>query len=81
MNNVISFLEAKRKREKVKSQSTEPVKEPFKMELSKEVPEGSFEKDMRNFRFMRMLPALLAIVNTKGLPDPYPPDPPPPMAA
>jgi hypothetical protein len=88
MTNVISFQEAKARREQVKL--VEPPSEqdqPQKMTAMKTLSissgkESLFFREARGFKFMRMeTPHSFVVMNTKVLPTPFPPDNPPPMVA
>lgn len=83
MNNILSFADAKRKKENACLKKSEIDQY---NDVSKKIAVGkidsSFLESTSRFKFMGMLPpGFFAIVNTKNLPDPFPSDPLPPMAA
>lgn len=84
MSNIISFADAKRKKENASLKKIE-INQNCN-DASKKIADNridsSFLESTSCFKFMRMLPpGFFAIVNTKNLPDPFPSDPLPPMAA
>lgn len=91
MNNIISFQEAKARRDKAKliteaaSISTEkdrPKMTVMKSLISMATKENLFIKEARRFKFTRMqnCPSFV-VMNTKILPEPFPPVNPPPLVA
>lgn len=95
MNNVISFEEAKARRDQAKLASTTKP-DLTKMTIEK-VPlntesrpigvrlndlDSPFIQEVKRFKFINMINApAFVIVNTKNLPFPFPPDSPPPLVA
>lgn len=95
MNNIISFEEAKARRDQAKLVSTTKSDLP-EMTIEKvplNIPSrpigvrlndlGSpFIQEVKKFKFINMMNAPeFVIVNTKNLPPPFPPDPLPPLVA
>jgi|MudIll2142460700_1097286.scaffolds.fasta_scaffold171546_2 hypothetical protein len=92
MSNVISFQEAKARREQAKIVAMPtPVPDtkgqPQKMTVMKSLAlsgskESLFVREARRFRFIRMAtPPTFIVMNTKILPPAFPPDDPPPLVA
>lgn len=92
MSNVIDLDAFRKKRtapvqlEPLPSIPIHPRISGMSMKMHSILPPGcvdpQFHRDGLQFKFLRMAPpGAFAILNTSKLPDPFPPDSPPPMAA
>ena len=81
MNNVISFKDAIERRKK-KKKNEKKVDEPKIKNKSFSKSESSFIEEAKRFKFILLTsPGSFVVVNTKNLPEPFPPNPPPPLVA
>ena len=81
MNNVISFKDAIERRKK---KNEKKVDEPNNVIKNKSFSksESSFIEEAKKFKFILLSPpGSFVVVNTKNLPEPFPPNPPPPLVA
>ncbi len=86
MNNVISFEEAKARKDKlvdVSASKTHSTQMPgMKSVTALSTAESLFIREARRFKFVRVSkPPTFVIMNNKNLPPPFPPDSPPPLVA
>lgn len=91
MSNIISFQDAKARKEQAKlsvAPSVPPAQvHPHRMTAMKALSTSStgetlFIREARRFRFVQMEnPPAFIVMNTKILPQPFPPDDPPPLVA
>lgn len=90
MSNVVDLDSFRKKKDQLQQVTLEPLPTiPITPRVGKFTdvltPTGvdpQFHRDGFRFKFLRMPPpGAFAILNTSKLPDPFPPDQPPPMAA
>ena len=92
MSNIISFQEAKARRDEAKLTAPAPVSQvervqPHKLTVMKDLslsggPESLFVREAMRFRFSRIdNPPAFVIMKTSILPPAFPPDQPPPLVA